>query len=371
MPTPSPGALLAINTGSSSVKLSVLDPADKPVLTADVERWDGDPAPIASFLKEAPPVAAIGHRIVHGGTRFHTAARIDDDVLAAIQALTPFAPLHQPHAVAAIRAARAALPDIPAVACFDTAYHADMPLAAATYALPAEWRERWPVRRYGFHGLSHAYATRRAEAWLPADLPARRVVTAHLGSGASLCASLDGRSMDTTMGFTPLGGLVMQTRSGSVDPGLVLWLQTDAGLSAREVSDGLQHHSGLAGLVGGKGDMRDVLAQRAAGDAKAELALAIYVHAVASRVAAMCTSLGGLDALAFTGGIGEHAAEVRALIAGRLGFIGVELDAAANVHGDGPEFDISAKGTRVKTLVVKAREDLEIAREVRAVLSAS
>lgn len=369
-PTAAEATVLAINTGSSSIKLSAIGPGDELLASAHVDGWDGDPAPINSFLKEAPPALAIGHRVVHGGTRFSRATPVDDEVLAAIDALTPFAPLHQPNAVLALRAARAARPDTPSVACFDTAYHADMPLAAATYALPRAWRERWPVRRYGFHGLSHAWATRRAEAYLPPALPAKRVVTAHLGSGASLCASLDGRSMDTTMGFTPLGGLMMQTRSGSVDPGLVLWLQKAGGLSADAVADGLLHHAGLAGFVEG-GDMRDVLAREAEGDEDARLALGIYVHAVASRIAALCTSLGGLDALVFTGGIGENSSEVRRRVADRLAFLGVALDQATNLGAEPPELDISACGASVRTLLVEAREDLEIARETRAALNAS
>jgi acetate kinase len=370
MPPPDSSAILVVNTGSSSLKLSVLAADETQLLARNVDDWTGDVAPIASLIKEAPPLAAVGHRVVHGGTRFRGATRIQGDVLAGIQALSPFAPLHQPNAFAAIRAALDAQPEVPAVACFDTAYHSTLSEAAATYALPGEWRARWPVRRYGFHGLSHAYAARRAEALLGKRHP--RVVSCHLGSGASLCASLAGKSIDTTMGFTPLGGLVMQTRSGSIDPGLVLWLIEEAGLAPKTVREGLLTRSGLAGLAGHAGDMRAVLAAREPGhpdQAQAELAFEIYMHSLTQHIAGMCASLGGLDALVFTGGIGEHAPVVRAAAAQALGFLGIALDDAANVAAIGTEANISAAGAAVQTLVIPAREDLEIARETRAVLS--
>jgi acetate kinase len=283
---------------------------------------------------------------------------LDDEVEAAIEALTPLAPLHQPRALAAIRAVQAALPGVPAVACFDTAFHATLPAAAATYALPEDWRRRWPLRRFGFHGLSHQYALRRATELL-GGRPAR-LVTCHLGAGASLCAVLDGRSVDTTMGFTPLEGLVMNTRSGSVDPGLVLWLIEEAGLAPAEVAEGLDRHSGLAGLSGTSGDLRDVGA--------GTLAVDVYVHRLRREIAAMAAALGGLDALVFTGGVGEHQPAVRAAAGAGLRFLGVELDADRNA-ATAADGEIGAAGAPVRTLVVTAREDLEISRQVRALLA--
>jgi acetate kinase len=259
---------------------------------------------------------AIGHRVVHGGPDLQSATLLDGGVMAAIEALTPLAPLHQPRALAGIRAVQAALPGVPAVACFDTAFHATMPAAASTYALPEEWRRRWPLRRFGFHGLSHQYAVRRAGELL-GGVPAR-VVTCHLGAGASLCAVLDGRSVDTTMGFTPLEGLVMNTRAGSVDPGLVLWLIEQAGLAPAEVADGLERRSGLAGLSGTSGDLRQIGTRTVAFD--------VYVHRLRREIAAMAAALGGLDALVFTGGVGEHQPAVRAAAGAGLGFLSVEVD---------------------------------------------
>ena len=297
---------------------------------------------------------AVGHRVVHGGLDLREAAVLDETVLTTIEALTPLAPLHQPRALAGIRAVRAALPGVPAVACFDTAFHATLPPAAATYALPEDWRRRWPLRRFGFHGLSHQYATRRAGELL-GRLP-DRVITCHLGAGASLCAVLDGRSVDTTMGFTPLEGLVMNTRAGSVDPGLVLWLVNEAGLAPAEVADGLERHAGLAGLSGTSGDLREIGA--------GTLAFDVYVHRLRREIAAMVAALGGLDALVFTGGVGEHQPAVRAAAGAGLGFLGVEVDPDRNAAtaGDG---EIGAVGAPVRTLVVTAREDLEISRQVR------
>ncbi|MGH2684239.1 MAG: acetate/propionate family kinase, partial [Actinomycetota bacterium] len=235
-----------------------------------------------------------------------------------------------------------------------------------TYALPRAWRQRWGLRRFGFHGLSHGWAARRGPqlAGVPDDA---RIVTCHLGAGASLCAITGGRSVDTTMGFTPLDGLVMATRSGAVDPGLLLWLITDAGLTAEEVVDGLEHDAGLAGLAGGGGDLRAVLAARADGDTDAVLAFDVYAGRLRQGIAAMTASLGGIDLLVFTGGVGEHAAEVRAAAADALGFLGLALDTGANATTTG-DADITGAGATVRTVVVASREDLEIARQVRQVL---
>jgi acetate kinase len=347
--------VLVVNAGSSSLKLRLLGDDDALLGTRDLEPGE-DVGPALDALDEAD---AAGHRIVHGGERFSAPVVVDDEVSTALHELTALAPLHQPKSLAALAAVRRARPDLPEVACFDTAFHATLPAAASTYALPREWRERWPLRRYGFHGLSHAWAARRAGA--------ARVVTCHLGAGASLAAVRDGRCVDTTMGFTPLEGLVMATRSGSVDPGLILWLLEQTGMAERELAEALEHESGLLGLAG-TADMRAVIAASEREEPAAVLALDVYVHRLRAGIAAMAASLGGLDALVFTGGVGEHASEVRARAAAGLGFLGVALDDVANSGADA-DAEIGAPGAPVRTLVVEAREDLEIARGVRAVLA--
>jgi acetate kinase len=342
--------VLVVNAGSSSLKLRLLGDGDEQLGTRDLAPGD-NVGPALDALGDAD---AAGHRIVHGGERFRAPTVIDDEVAGALEELTALAPLHQPKSLAALAAVRAERPGLPEVACFDTAFHAGLPAAASTYALPAAWRERWPLRRYGFHGLSHAWAARRAGPG--------RVVTCHLGAGASLAAVRDGRCVDTTMGFTPLEGLVMATRSGSVDPGLLLWLLERTGMAERELAEALEHESGLKGLAG-TGDMRDVLAAAARGEPAATLALGVYLHRLRAGIAGMAAALGGLDALVFTGGVGERAPEVRAGAADGLGFLGVAVDAERNAAG---AEEIGAGGARV--LVVEAREDLEIARGVRAAL---
>jgi len=358
--------VLVVNAGSSSLKLRVLDGVTLAVthdLPAGANGFDRDD--LSAFLGDVR-VDAIGHRVVHGGTRFTKPTRLDRDVVEALEALIDLAPLHQPKSLAGIDAVGAALADVPAVACFDTAFHASMPEAAYTYALPHEWRSRWAVRRYGFHGLSHSYGSRRAAELVKRPLLDLRVVVCHLGAGASLCAVAGGRSVDTTMGFTPLEGLVMATRSGSVDPGLVLWLQEHAGLSEHDVAEALEHRSGLLAL-GGSSDMRELLERARRGDDRAALAIDVYVHRLAAGVAAMAASLGGVDVLAFTGGVGENAPEIRARASERLQFLGVEIGHGNDgAHGD---TDISASGAAVRTVVVAAREDLEILRGVESVLS--
>jgi acetate kinase len=355
--------ILVVNAGSSSLKLRLLGPGDALLAEADIAspRAEVDERALADWIAGAGIVDAVGHRIVHGGERFRDATRIDPGVVRELRALADLAPLHQPKSLAALDAVGRALPGTPAVACFDTAFHATLAPAATTYAVPAAWRERWGVRRYGFHGLSHAYASRRA-----AELTgAARIVTCHLGAGASLAAVRDGRSVDTTMGFTPLEGLVMATRSGSVDPGLLLWLLERESIGIGEMADALEHDSGLLALAG-TADMREVLG-RAPTDSAARLALAVYVHRLRAGIAAMTAALGGLDALVFTGGVGERAPAIRTAAAGGLGFLGVAIDPAGNEAADG-DADVSAPGAAVRTLVVSAREDLEIAGQVRAVL---
>jgi acetate kinase len=313
-------------------------------------------------------VDGIGHRIVHGGTEFTGPVRIDPDVEWRLAALSDLAPLHQPLAVRIQAAVANIWPETPAVACFDTAFHASMPAEASTYPLPAEWRLRWNLRRFGFHGLSHAYAARRvAEMWTPAGTRLR-VVTCHLGAGASLAAVAGGRSLDTTMGFTPLDGLVMATRSGSVDPGLLLWLEEHAGVEPMVLAEALGHRSGLLALAG-TADMRAILSRMEAGDADARLAIEVYLHRLRSAIAAMAAAMNGLDALVFTGGVGEHAPAIRQLAADGLTFLGVAVDATRNAT-TGADREIGRAGASVRTFVVEAREDLEIAAQVRSLLRA-
>jgi acetate kinase len=313
-----------------------------------------------------PDADAVGHRIVHGGPDFSEPVQIDAEVERRLRALSDLAPLHQPTSLAAMDAVTAALPDLPRVACFDTAFHARMPAEAATYALPLQWRERWEIRRYGFHGLSHAHAARRAAELVEPAGRDLRVVTCHLGAGASLAAVRNGVSVDTTMGFTPLDGLVMATRSGSVDPGLVLWLQEHAGTPAAELAATLEYRSGLFGLAG-TADMREILARAADGDARCELAREVYLHRLRGCVASMAAAMGGLDALVFTGGVGENSAEIRWRAMEGLEFLGVRPDAARNDAGTGDR-EIGSPDAPVRSLVISAREDLEIASQVRSVL---
>jgi acetate kinase len=361
--------VLVVNAGSSSLKLAVVEDGQLG-LARTVERWEGEQhlEPLRDYLDEAGAVDAVGHRVVHGGPDHRGPARLDDALLAELAELEPLAPLHQPRSVAAMRTVRELLPDLPTVACFDTAFHRTLSPAASTYALPTEWNARWGLRRYGFHGLSHAYAVRRAADLVGRPLAGLRIVSCHLGAGASLCAVRDGRSVDTTMGFTPLAGLVMATRSGSVDPGILLWLLSYGGVGVDELTDVLEHRSGIAGLSGTSGDLRDVQAARAAGDPAAQLAYDVFVHRLAREAAAMTAACGGLDLLVLTGGIGENDPVTRADLAARLAYLGVGLDPAVNdaTRADG---DIGAAGAAVRTVVVTAGEAQQIAGEVTELLT--
>lgn len=361
--------ILVINAGSTSLKLRFLDGDETLLADHELPSVKGafDEDAVAALLAGLDRVDAVGHRVVHGGPKLSTAVLVDERVEAYLRSLVDLAPLHQPPALEGIDLARRLLPGVPAVACFDTAFHASLPAAASTYAIPQAWRNRYSLRRYGFHGLSHAYASRRAAELLGVEAERPRVVTCHLGAGASLAAVVGRRSVDTTMGFTPLEGLVMATRPGNLDPGLLLWLQRHGGLTEAELSDALEHRSGLVALAG-TGDMRTVLARAAGGDAAARLALDVYVHRLRAGVAAMAAAMDGLDAIVFTGGVGEKAYEVRAAAAAGLSFLGVAVDPGLNrsVTGD---IDIGTSGAAVRTLVVRAREDLEVARQAREVLA--
>ena len=333
-------AVLVVNAGSTSLKLTTVGE-------------DDESSPVSS-LQAAPPVGAVGHRIVHGGERLWQPTRIDDAVIAELERLVELAPLHNAPAVDAIMAAQQALPDVPHVGVFDTAFHRTLPDVARTYLLPARFRERG-IRRFGFHGLSVQWAAERVAA--------ARLVVCHLGGGSSVTAVRQGRSVDTTMGFTPLEGVPMATRPGPVDPGSLLYLLR-AGVAPAELDHALERESGLVGLAG----TGDVAALERDPSPDAALALDIYAYRVAQAVAAMTVALGGLDALAFTGGIGEHSARVRAAICRRLAFLGVVLDDQASEKVAG-EATISSKHSAVRVQVVRAREDVVIARAVRALLA--
>jgi acetate kinase len=361
--------LLVVNAGSSSLKLSVLEQDGTAGTARTVQPWEGAGhlQPLEEFLAGCGPIDAVGHRVVHGGPRYAGPAPIDDVLTTYLWSISHLAPLHNPRALAAIRAVTDLLPGVPQVACFDTTFHATLPPAARTYALPREWNARWGLRRYGFHGLSHSWAVRRGAELVGRPAEELRIVSCHLGAGASLAAVRGGVSVDTTMGFTPLAGLVMNTRPGTLDPGLLLWLLEHGNVPAAELGDVLEHHAGLKGLTGTSGDLREVLARRDAGDADCALAVDVYVHRLAREIAAMTASTGGLDVLVMTGGVGEHAAPVRAAVGSALGHLGVALDPRGNEAATG-DADISAGGAPARTVVVTSREDAEIRRQVGLVL---
>jgi acetate kinase len=347
------GVVLVMNAGSTSVKLRLVD--------------EGGAVAAIDAAGEAPgDLEAVGHRVVHGGERFREPALLDDETVAELEELSALAPLHNGPALRLAAEARRRFPDVPHVAVFDTAFHATIPAEASTYAVPRAWREAG-IRRYGFHGLSAEWATERAAAMLGAA-PARLVVC-HIGGGASATAVRVGRSVDTTMGFSPLEGLVMATRPGSLDPDVPLQLILRRGLAPEEVERAINYDGGLLALAG-TADMREVEAAAEAGDAAAARALAVHDHRLAGAVAAMAAALGGLDALAFTGGAGEGSPRLRAEAARRLGFLGVAIDDARNISAE-PDADVSAAGAAVRTLVVRAREEIVIARAVRRALAAS
>ncbi len=304
--------------------------------------------------------AGVGHRVVHGGTAFAGPVRVDGTVLAKLEALCPLAPLHEPHNLAAIRAIARLAPSLPQVACFDTSFHHGQPPVAQRFALPRELHEAG-VRRYGFHGLSYAYIASVLRERAPA-IASGRVVVAHLGAGASLCAMLDGKSIDTTMGFTALDGLPMATRCGSLDPGVILYLLSERGMDAKSIEELLYQHGGLLGVSGISSDMRELLASK---DGRAGEAVELFVYRIARELGALVATLGGLDGLVFTAGIGEHAPEIRSRVCERSRWLGIVLDAAANARGDEC---ISAPASRVSVWVIPTDEERTIVRQTIEVL---
>jgi acetate kinase len=352
-------AVLVLNSGSATLKYAVVDPPGPATERGTVGPSDID-AVLASV--EVAPLTAVGHRIVHGGARFTRPTLVDDAVLDAIRDLVPLAPLHNPSGIAVIEAARAALPDLPQVAVFDTAFHATLPDAAATYAIDRSIAERLAIRRYGFHGTSFRYVAQRTADLLDRTLSSLKMIVLHLGNGASAAAIDGGVSVETSMGFTPLQGLVMGTRGGDIDPGVLVYLLRTLDLPVEELDDLLQHRSGLSGLCG-DADMREVLARRAAGDDAARLAFDVYCHRVRAYVGAYHAILGRLDAVVFTAGVGENSEEVRQASLSGLEDWGIAVDPTRNSGGEGARV-ISRPGTRVAVCVVPTDEEVAIAHDV-------
>jgi acetate kinase len=393
------GSVLVLNSGSASVKFALIDPGPgqrllggeaervgTPEAVLHLQREDGAPvtepladgsyqAAISRILGYLPEsgsgsdLAGAGHRVVHGGARFTASVLVDDEVIAAIRAASSLAPLQNPANLAGIEAIRALRPDLPQVAVFDTAFHQTMPPAAFRYAVPEQWYARYDVRRYGFHGTSHRFVAGRAAALLGRPLGELRLVTAHLGNGCSLAAVRDGVSVDTTMGLTPMEGLVMGTRSGDVDPGVFGYLAERAGLTVDQITDTLDTSSGLAALSGVGNDMRAIQSAAADGNERAGLALAVFGYRLAKAVAGMVVALERLDALVFTGGIGENSVEVRSQVLARLGFLGLAEDPEANArHGRATDGRISRDGP-VLAMVVPTDEELMIARDTARLIT--
>ena len=393
--------VLVLNAGSSSLKYQLIDMDDRSVAASGlVERIGEDAGRLEHRTPDAEPLIeegkipdhgaaldrvlaafertgglvqapfVVGHRVVHGGDRFSGPTVVDDDVLAEIRDLIPLAPLHNPANIAGIEVARSRFPDTPQVAVFDTAFHASMPPWAWRYALPRALADRLQVRRYGFHGTSHAYVARQAAEHLGRPLAELDLVTLHLGNGASATAVAGGRSVDTSMGLTPLGGLVMGTRSGDLDPGIVAHLHREGGLDLDEIDSVLNKESGLKGLAGSN-DLREVHRRADAGDADAVEALEVFCYRIRCTVGAYAVALGRLDAVVFTAGIGENDADVRARVCGGLAVLGVRLDEARNAARSRDVWMISSDDSAVAVLVVPTDEELEIAEQSLAVVRAN
>src|SRR5262245_8615730 len=388
--------VLLLNAGSSSLKCTLMESEHAAVIAGGLADWAGSVTryhyagpdgkeqfesvpwsghaeavrrvlhdlmhtePLA--LPEHSALAAVGHRVVHGG-QFTSSVRITPEIRSRITALADLAPLHTPPSLATLAAAEAELPGVPQVAVFDTAFHATLPSEAYTYPVPGTWTRDWGIRRFGFHGLSHAYCSRRAAELLGRPLEALRLVICHLGHGCSASAVGGGRCVETTMGFTPLEGLMMATRSGSIDPSIVLHVQQRHGLTAEQVEAALNRESGLLGVSGLSADVRQILDAVRAGHPQAQLALAIYTRRVRQAIGALAVTLGGVDALVFTAGVGEHAGQVREIICDGLECLGLELDAQVNAACR-PDVDVARRGSPGRILVVATREDVTMLREV-------
>lgn len=364
--------ILVLNPGSSTLKWSRHE-GDDSTSSGTVDRPDSLGQAAETLLRDplvSGGIVAVGCRVVHGGARFSEATTVTPDVLAEIRALGPLAPLHNPPAADVLDACLRTLPGVPIVAVFDTAFHQTLPPLARTYALPREICETHGLRRFGFHGIAHRQVSETLRGILAKQgAPASRLVTCHLGSGASLCAIRDGRSVDTSMGLTPLEGLVMATRSGDVDPGLLLFLLNHANLSPAQLDDLLNQQSGLKGVSDRSGDVRELEERAQNGDAPAQLALDLFAYRAAKTLGAYAVALEGLDAVAFSGGIGEHDDAMRVRICRRLAFLGLRLDAARNAAatttGAPNAVCISADDSRIGVWVVPANENRQIARETR------
>lgn len=370
--------ILALNAGSSSLKFRLfqVDGDTEEVLTeGTAERVDGGAMTAAAekAIGQCQPfgIDAVGHRLVQGGSKFTEPTRITPETLDGLRGLKDLDPLHNPSEVGLIENAQRLLLDVPNVAVFDTAFHKTLPPVAYTYALPHELSEKLSLRRYGFHGLSHQYVSGRLLECLGREAKGTRLVTCHLGSGASVCALLDGQSVDTSMGMTPLEGLVMGTRAGDVDPGLLLYLLRTQNMTAEQVDDMLNKQSGLQGVSGLSADVRDLEKAAGEGNAQADLALALFAYRVRKYIGAYAAALGGLDAVAFTGGIGERSAPMRGRICAGLEFLSLHLDADANAQADGKDVaQVSPAGSAVSVWVIPTDEERQIAREVAGLLGA-
>lgn len=389
--------ILVINCGSSSLKAAIVD-ADNSLPVADLRAERLGTSEAAAWIDEKPlplgiismdealarclpalvaaagvPLSGIGHRVVHGGESFTSPVVLDSDAILAIEALSPLAPLHNPANVAGIRAARQLFPTLPHIAVFDTAFHATLPRRARTYALPMDLAEKHGLRRYGFHGTSHAWASRLAARHMGCDRRDLRIITCHLGNGASACAVEYGRSIDTTMGMTPLEGLVMGTRSGDIDAGLVLRVMQEEGWDAAKMDAVLNRESGLAGLSGVGNDLRDIEQRAADGDERCRLALHVFTHRLRRYIGAFAAVMGGVDAIVFTGGIGENSALVRHRTLQRLDFLGARISEDRNrdvrVSARAPVAEVHERHSRVALLVVACDEQAEIARAVQALVN--
>jgi len=364
--------ILAVNAGSSSVKLQLIDTAGERLIgktLVECRAITHDEA-IARGLEElhSPHIEGVGHRVVHGGDRFSASVLITDEVIRVVEDLCYLAPLHNPVNLAGIRACRHLLPGVPQVAVFDTAFHATAPPAAYTYALPRDIAARWKIRRYGFHGTSHRYLTERFAAIHARPAAEFKLITIHLGNGCSACAVDRGRAVDSTMGMTPLEGLVMGTRPGDLDPAVVYRLLEWEGLDIAALDRLLNHKSGLLGLSGLSNDMRELLRLEARGSEAARLALDVFCHRIRRYIGAFYGILNGADAIVFSGGIGENQPAIRSRVCIDLDALGISLDGAANAACQGREADLSAHGARTRVWVIPTNEELLIARDTAALI---